>query len=195
MVWLGGIGIYIICDIYNLRHSLNMEKNGDRPKSRLAFRSVLWGIVRFYRCRSCFGVRWVCGIRSILAIADVTGLGGIESQVADGRNQTVNPASDNRQEHISKGSGSIAFRFQRRVVDDNASDPSQKKVSRKRASLWFSLLAFPFVCVTFDKKKRCVQPKFYAPKNANSDCCHTNDRKRECFRTPRPVEFAFLPAP
>ena len=116
-------------DLYNLRHSLNMEKNGDRPKSRLAFRSVLWGIVRFYRCRSCFGVRWVCGGGLILAIADVTGLGGIESQVADRRDQTIDTEGDDRQEHISKGSGSIAFRFQRRVVDNDASNPSQKKRS------------------------------------------------------------------
>ena len=32
-------------------------------ESRLRVRSVLWGFVRFYRCRSCFGVGWVCGIR------------------------------------------------------------------------------------------------------------------------------------
>ena len=76
-------------------------------------------------------MRWVCGIRSILAIADVTGLGGIESQVADRRDQTVDAAGDDRQEHISKGSGCIAFRFQRRVVDDNASDPSKKEGQQK----------------------------------------------------------------
>ena len=59
------------------------DKKWKPTESRLRVRSVLLGFVRFYRCRSCFGVRWVCGIRSILAIADVTGLGGIESQVAD----------------------------------------------------------------------------------------------------------------
>lgn len=76
-------------------------------------------------------MRWVCGIRSILAIADVTGLGGIESQVADRRDQTVDTAGDDRQEHISKGSGCIAFRLQRRVVDDNASNPSKKEGQQK----------------------------------------------------------------
>ena len=74
-------------------------------------------------------MRWVCGGGLILAIADVTGLGGIESQVADRRDQTIDTEGDDRQEHISKGSGSIAFRFQRRVVDNDASNPSQKKRS------------------------------------------------------------------
>ena len=69
----------------------------------------------------------MCGGGLILAIADVARFGGVEGQVTDGRNQTVNPASDNRQEHISKGSGCIALRFQRRVVDNDASNPSQKK--------------------------------------------------------------------
>lgn len=76
-------------------------------------------------------MRWVCGIRSILAIADVTGLGGIKSQVADRRDQTVDTAGDDRQEHISKGSGCITFRFQRRVVDDNTADPSKKEGQQK----------------------------------------------------------------
>ena len=58
------------------------DKKWKPTESRLRVRSVLWEFVRFYRCRSCFGVG-VCGIRSILAIADITGLGGIESQVAD----------------------------------------------------------------------------------------------------------------
>lgn len=107
------------------------DKKWKPTESRLRVRSVLWGFVRFYRCRSCFGVRWVCGIRSILAIADVTGLGGIKSQVADRRDQTVDTAGDDRQEHISKGSGCITFRFQRRVVDDNTADPSKKEGQQK----------------------------------------------------------------
>lgn len=118
--WEDGIGILYILD----------QKKGNRPKNHIGFRSVLLGFVRFYRCRSCFGVG-VCGIRSILAIADVTGLGGIESQVADRRDQTVDAAGDDRQEHISKGSGCIAFRLQRRVVDDNASNPSKKEGQQK----------------------------------------------------------------
>ena len=88
------------------------------------------------------------GIRSFLQVSFLFRCGGmrdqvnpcysrcygawrVKSQVADRRDQTVDTAGDDRQEHISKGSGCITFRFQRRVVDDNTADPSKKEGQQK----------------------------------------------------------------
>lgn len=64
------------------------------------------------------------------------------------------------------------------MVDDNASDPSQEKCQQKACEflIFHDTVSFR-LCDNWwlAQTKRCVQPKFYAPKNANSDCCHTNE--------------------
>ena len=42
-----------------------------------------------------------------------------------------------------------------------------------------------------NKIKKCAQPKSYAPKNANPDCCYTN--LIYFARARRKEEYAFLP--
>ena len=66
-------------------------------------------------------------IGSVLLVANVLSLCGIEGQVADRSNQRVNSERQIRQEEIRQRSGRIALRLQGRVVDYDASNEAQEK--------------------------------------------------------------------
>lgn len=142
-------------------------------------------------------MRWVCGIRSILAIADVTGLGGIESQVADRRDKLIDSEGNECQKHISKGSGCIAFRFQRRVVDDNTADPSKKEGQQKACESFVIHDSVSFrLCNIFGvyiREIAAYNPSTAHRKTQTPIVVTQTNRKR--FRTPKSVELAFLPVP
>lgn len=80
------------------------DKKQKPTESRLRVRSVLWGFVRFYRCRSCFGVGWVCGVGSVFLITDIPRFCGVKHKVADRRHKSVDSEGYNSQEHISERS-------------------------------------------------------------------------------------------
>jgi hypothetical protein len=70
-------------------------------------------------------------LESILFVADISLLGGIKEQIADRCNQSVDTKGNNREENVRQSSRRITLRFQRGVVDDNASDPTQEKGQQK----------------------------------------------------------------
>ena len=69
--------------------------------------------------------------RLVLLIADVLGLGGVKSEVADSRNKTVDTASNHRKEDVCACSGCVSFGLKRGVVDDKASYPTKEKCEQK----------------------------------------------------------------
>ena len=69
--------------------------------------------------------------KSALLIADVLFLCRIEEQVADGSYKPVNSKGDHGQEDVRQRSRLEALGLERRVVDDQASDPAQKECQKK----------------------------------------------------------------
>ncbi len=72
---------------------------------------------------------------SVLLVADVSGLGGIEEQVADGSHQRVNAERDVGEEEVSHRSGGVAFGLQRSVVDDDTTDKAEEERQQKTNQL------------------------------------------------------------
>ena len=68
---------------------------------------------------------------SILLVADVLFLGGVKEQVADGSYKPVNSKGDHGQEDVRQRSRFEALGLERRVVNDQASDPTQEKGQKK----------------------------------------------------------------
>ena len=66
-----------------------------------------------------------------LQITDVLFLVGIKEEVADGSNQGIDPHGKEAKEEIQTGSGSKTIRPQRRVVDDQAANPTQQEGQQK----------------------------------------------------------------
>ena len=86
-----------------------------------------------YKRPSRFGVFEIISSKYELVffVTDVSCFSGIEYEVADGSNESIDAASDVAENEVSKGSGSIAFGFQRCVVDDKASDPTKEKCKKE----------------------------------------------------------------
>ena len=68
---------------------------------------------------------------SILLIADILFLSGVKGQIADRSNQAVDAEGDRGQEEVSAGSAGETLRFQGRVIDDQAADPTQEEGQQK----------------------------------------------------------------
>ena len=68
---------------------------------------------------------------SILLVADVLGLCGIEEKVADGCNQRINTECHVGKDKVCQSSGGVAFRLEAGMVDDKAADPTKEKRQKK----------------------------------------------------------------
>ena len=81
---------------------------------------------------------------SVLLVTDISGLRGIEEEVADGGNQTVDAEGDCGQQDVSTGSAGETLGLQGSVVDDQAADPTQEEGEQKTSKVliyfWFSSL-------------------------------------------------------
>lgn len=64
---------------------------------------------------------------SVLLVADVVGLSGIEGEVADRSNETVDTEGDYCKEDVSESSRCVAFGLEACVVDDDTTDPTEEK--------------------------------------------------------------------
>ena len=64
---------------------------------------------------------------SVLLVADVLGLSGVEHQVADRSDEGINAAGDVAEDNISAGARGVTFGLQRGVVDNKASDPAEEE--------------------------------------------------------------------
>ena len=64
---------------------------------------------------------------SVFFVADIRRLVGIERQIADRCDQTVDAERNKRKEEICKRSWRETFGFQRRVIDDYTPYPSQEE--------------------------------------------------------------------
>ena len=67
----------------------------------------------------------------VFEVTDVAALCRVERKVTNGRNQGIDTEGDNPEEEISHRSRRISFGFQRRVVDNQTSDPAQEKREKK----------------------------------------------------------------
>ena len=72
------------------------------------------------------------------AVADISGLAGIEEQIADRSNEGVNTKSKISKDEIRPSSGSESYRLKRSVVDDKASYPTEEKCKKKANEIFSS---------------------------------------------------------
>ena len=63
----------------------------------------------------------------VLLVADISFLGGIEGQVADGSNQGVDTEGQVGQNEVCPGSGGVALGLEGSVVDDEATNEAQEE--------------------------------------------------------------------
>ena len=112
---------------------------------------------------------------SVFLVTDVSWLGRIKYQIADGSNQTVNAEGDTGQEEIASRAGRVAFRFQIGVVDDQTSEPVQKESQKKAGdfvvhvtNLLFGIIPFGIVFIITERECFVNQRKsFFADNTAN----------------------------
>ena len=78
----------------------------------------------------CFSLSIKRGL-SVFLVTDILFLCGIECQVADRRNKTVDTKRYERKENIRQCSGRIAFGFKGGVIDHDAADPTQEERQKK----------------------------------------------------------------
>lgn len=69
--------------------------------------------------------------QSVFFVTDIFCFCGIEYEVADRCNKGVNAKGEVRKNEVCESSGCVAFGFQRSVIDDQTSDPTEEECKNK----------------------------------------------------------------